>query len=136
MTALLWGVAALLATGWSLTVWAAVSLTGWVLGAVPEGGTGQLADAVRNLPAPPLPEVLAPWIDTGWLTALQTLTADLLAWMGPWLPSTATLMGWLSPLAWTAWALGMLLLLAFTGLAHWLLRRFAPRPSTSTAQPV
>lgn len=136
MSALLWAVAALLATGWSLLVWAAVSLTGWVLGAVPAGSTTGLADAVRQLTLPPVPEVLAPWFDTGWWTAMQTLIADMLAWLGPWLPSAATLMGWLTPLAWIVWGLGLLTLLSLTGLTHWLLRRFGSRPTPPGAQPV
>ncbi len=136
MSALLWTVAALLATGWSLLVWAAVSVTGWVLGSVPAGSTIQLSDAVRQLPAPPVPDVLAPWFDTGWWTAMQTLTADLLAWLGPWLPSTATLMGWLTPLAWITWALGLFTLLSLTGLTHWLLNRFGARPTRPGAQPI
>ncbi|MCU0957453.1 MAG: hypothetical protein MUF55_09080 [Hydrogenophaga sp.] len=119
MSALLWAVAALLATGWSLLVWAAVSLTGWVLGAVPAGSTTGLADAV-----------------TGWWTAMQTLIADTLAWLGPWLPSAATLMGWLTPLAWIVWGLGLLTLLSLTGLTHWLLRRFGSRPTPPGAHPV
>ncbi|HMN94258.1 MAG TPA: hypothetical protein PKC60_13590 [Hydrogenophaga sp.] len=135
MTALLWGVAALLATGWSLFIWAAASFTGWLLGAVPAGSTAQLSDAVRQLPAPPVPDVLAPWLSAGWWTALQTLTADLLAWLGPWLPSAATLLGWLTPLAWTTWALGLLPLLALTGLTHWLLSRFGAKATRPGAQP-
>jgi hypothetical protein len=134
MTALLWAVAALLATGWSLFIWTAASLTGWLLGAVPAGSAAQLSEAVRQLPAPPVPDVLAPWLSTGWWTALQTLTADLLAWVGPWLPSTATLLGWLTPLAWTTWALGLLPLLALTWVIHWLLRRFGPRSTTPKTQ--
>ena len=136
MTALLWAVAALLATGWSLLVWAAVSVAGWVLGAVPAGSTTQLSDAVRQLPAPPVPDVLTPWFDTGWWTAMQTLTADLLAWLSPWLPSAATLMGWLTPLAWITWALGLLTLLSLPGLPPWLLRRFGPRATPPGTQPV
>lgn len=128
MTALLWAVAALLAAGWSLLVWAATSLTGWLLGSIPPDSTGQLSDVVRQLPAPTVPEVLAPWIDVSAWAALQTMAADLLAWLSPWLPSASSVMDWVAPLAWTVWGLGLLMLLTVTGLLHWLIRRVMPRP--------
>ena len=115
---LIWGLAALLAAGWSGLVWLGHHLSLWALGTL-EGGTLQNAGgALERLSLPPLPGWLGPWFDTAWLSELQGWSADLLVWLGAVLPSGEALMAWVGPLFWAAWGLGVVALIALAALAQ------------------
>ena len=48
----------------------------------------------------------------------------------PILPAIGTVTGWLEPLVWLLWALGLLAMLGLGGGAHWWLGRLQPaRPA-------
>lgn len=123
MRALIWGLTALFAAGWTGLVWVTHQITGWLLGALDTGSLKDAGGAVATLPLPPLPPELAPWIDTAWLGTLQAWGADLLGWLGAVLPSGDALMAWVGPLLWVGWGLGLLALLALAGLLHWAVGR-------------
>lgn len=123
MKILVWGLAALLAAGWTGLVWFTQQITGWLLGQLDAGALQGAGGAVAQLPVPPLPEWLAPWIDTAWLPDLQAWASTALGWLGAVLPAGDTLMAWIGPLLWIGWGMGMLVLLALAALLHLLIGR-------------
>jgi hypothetical protein len=123
MKALVWLVFGLLAAVWTGLVALAVQLSGWLLGAMASAPAGSLP----TVGTWPVPAWLAPWVDTEGFVALQALWMNLTLWLGQVLPAAGGLMDWITPLLWTAWALGLLPLLALAGFLHWLIaRRTAP----------
>jgi hypothetical protein len=73
----------------------------------------------------PLPEALAPWLDPATLQSLQQMVLVALDGLRDALPFMGAAMGWLVPLIWTAWGLGLLLMLALAGGAQWLWKGLA-----------
>jgi hypothetical protein len=125
MKLILWGTFALLALLWTggaallaqLVQWSAQGLAGI------DGSAVDIVAATATLPA-----WLSPWIDaTAWAEMQQWATA-LLASAAALLPSLGQVAGWLVPLVWVVWGLGMALLLGLTLLLALLLRRFQPPP--------
>jgi hypothetical protein len=125
MMALPWIVFALLALFWTggaaVTAWA----IDWLAQALADGGAAQ---AAGELVAMPVPQWIALWLDPAWVQAMQSgLLWALEAGRG-WLPLAGSAAGWLVPLVWVTWALGLLVLLAGAAGVHLLVRRLRPRP--------
>lgn len=118
--ALLWtGGAALLA---GLTDWAAQVL-----------GSSAAADWAKTAAKWPVPEWIALWVDPQVVRFVQEAVLWALGVLGSWsdgLPMAGQLIGWLEPLIWAAWGLGMLALLVLSGGAHWWLGRGTARRAT------
>lgn len=123
MKLILWGSFALLALLWTggaallaqLVQWSAQGLAGI------DGSAVDIVAAAGTLPA-----WLSPWIDaTAWAGMLQWATA-LLASAAALMPSLGQVAGWLVPLVWVVWGLGMALLLGLTIVLALVLRRFQP----------
>ena len=120
MKTVVWGVFALLALCWSALIALSVQLADWLLGAA---GSGQVTAAASAVGQSPVPAWVALWIDPSWLQALQALWLDGVQWLGQVVPSSDGLMGWITPLLWTGWGLGMLCLLVPAIGLHWLVGR-------------
>lgn len=133
MKTLIWGLTALLAAAWTGFIALAQQVTGWLLSVLDAGTLTEAGGAAARLPLPPLPDWLAPWIDTAWLGALQAFGADLLRWLGAVLPGSDALMAWIGPLMWIGWGLGLLTLLALAVLLHWLVGRVLPAATPARA---
>lgn len=125
MKLILWGTVALLALLWTggaallaqLVQWSAQGLAGI------DGSAVDIAAAAATLPA-----WLSPWIDAAaWAEMQQWLTA-VLASASALMPSLGQVAGWLVPVVWVVWALGMLLLLGLAVIAALLLRRWQRPP--------
>lgn len=121
MKTLIWLVFFLLACLWTGLVALTVQVADWLLAAVASDQVGDLAAAAGQWPAPAW---LGAWADPAWLQALQASLLSGVQWLGQVLPSVSGLMGWISPLLWTVWALVMLSLLAAALLGHWMTGRF------------
>lgn len=125
MVALPWVVFALLALLWTggaaLTAWAVE----WMAQALADGGAAQAAGELAALPVPPW---IAPWADPALVQAVQSALAWSVEAAQGALPLAASAAGWLVPLVWVVWALGLVVLLAAAGGAHLLLRKLRPRP--------
>ncbi|WP_439608200.1 hypothetical protein [Hydrogenophaga sp.] len=121
MRAIVWGVFALLAAGWTGLVAVSVQITEWLLGMAASGQVGDVATAAGQWP---VPAWLALWVDPAWVQALQAAWLGTVQWLGQVLPSGDGLMGWIAPLLWTGWALGLLCLLVPAVALHWLAGRF------------
>lgn len=129
MKTLIWLLCALLVAVWTGTVAAVLALTEWMLAAAASAQPGAaVGDVVGSVAQWPVPAWLAPWLDMAGLQSLQSLQAAALAamqWLGQVWPEPATLMAWLTPLAWVVWGLVVLALLAVSALVHWLLGQAA-----------
>lgn len=130
MRAIVWGVFALLAAGWTGLVAVSVQITEWLLGMAASGQVGDVATAAGQWP---VPAWLALWVDPAWVQALQAAWLGTVQWLGQVLPSGDGLMGWIAPLLWTGWALGLLCLLVPAVALHWLAGRFGTSSALRSA---
>lgn len=118
MKKLLWVTAFLLAALWTGSLALLVSVAGWLAGA-----GDQWAGAVQRVAEWPVPAWVELWMAPAWMDAVRdalTWTIDFLVATAPWVFS---LLGWVAPLLWTLWALGMLVLALVVGVALVLLGR-------------
>jgi hypothetical protein len=116
----LWSVFVLFVLLWTGLIGLAEQLTEWLLASTATGQVGDLASQALQWP---VPAWLSPWVDTAWTQAVQDSALGLVQWLGQVMPSASSLMGWVSPLMWTLWALGLVFLLALAVGGHWLLQR-------------
>ena len=122
-----WVIFSVTALLWTVGSYIAVKLTQW--------GTQMLATASfeqlnSNVTQWPLPEMLPLWFDAGSILALQHLALLSLEAFRNAMPYMSTMMGWLVPVIWIVWGLGILCLLMMAGGAHWLASRYMPgRPA-------
>ena len=121
MKALIWVIFLVFAGLWTGLVALAAQVTEWLLAAM---AAGQVSDVATTATQWPVPAWLALWVDPAWVQGLQAASVELVQWMEQVLPSASGLMGWIGPLLWTGWGLGMVLLLVFAGAGHWLVGRF------------
>lgn len=124
---LLWGVVALAALFWTGLVAVGAQISEWLAATV---ASGQAVEVARGAADWPVPAWLALWVDPAWVALLQQAWADSLTWLSDLLPATAgvagTVLGWVGPLLWLVWALGLGLMLLLAGGLHWLLARRRP----------
>lgn len=121
MKALIWGVFGLFALCWTGLAAASVQVTEWLLSMLASGQATSVASAAGQWQ---VPDWLSTWIDPTWLKALQTAWLGLVQGLAQVLPNASgQLVEWVAPLVWTAWALGLLCLLALAFALHWLAGR-------------
>ena len=121
MKVLIWAAFGVLAALWSLGALIVVELVQWSAQVIASGAAVELGRSAAPWPAPAW---LASWLDPaaikatqeGLLTGFEAFRSAL-----PWVGST---LGWLVPLVWISWGIGIALLLAMTGGAHWLASRW------------
>lgn len=122
LVALLWtGGAALLA---QLIQWSSQGLV--AVGGASAGGAGAGLS---------LPEWLSPWIDPAVWASLQQTLAAVLSGVSAVSPVLGDLAGWLVPLVWVAWGLGLVVLLGLSLAGTWMARR-VQGPGHRGPQPV
>ncbi len=125
----IWIVFGVFATLWTGGALAAAELTRWAAQLVASGAAVDLGRAVAEWP---VPAWLAPWVDVAALQAARQFGVALLEWLrGAW-PGIGAVLGWLVPVVWVAWGLGLALLLLLAGAAHWLAGRGQPQLRGST----
>lgn len=123
MKTLIWSLTALAVLVWTGFIAVVHQLTGWLLAAVDGGSLQGAAGSVGGLALPPLPDWLAPWVDTASIAALQSFVVSMVEWLRAVMPSADALMAWVGPLLWVGWALVLVPMLAIAGLLHWLVGR-------------
>jgi hypothetical protein len=120
MKIVLWMVIALLAALWTAGAAATAALTGWAAAQVASGAALELGASAAQWP---VPEWLALWVDTAALRAAQ----DALLWglqnLQQTLPWLGSALGWLVPLVWVLWGLGIALLLLVALALHFVAGR-------------
>ncbi len=120
MKTALWIVCGVFAALWTGLALAAAELTQWAAGLIATGTAVDLGQAVAGWP---VPSWLSPWVDVAAVQAAQGfIVAALEGLRGAW-PAIGAAVGWLVPVVWLAWALGLALLLALGGVGHWLAGR-------------
>ena len=131
MAALPWAVFAVLALFWTggavLTAW----LVEWMGQALASGGA---VDAGREFAALPVPTWIAPWVDPALVQGAQSALVWALDAARGLLPLAGSAAGWLVPVVWVLWGLGLLALLAAAGGVHLLLRRLRSRLAWSESR--
>lgn len=132
MKVMVWLAFLFLAGLWSGLVALTAQVTDWLLAAMASGQVTDLATVAGQWPAPLW---LALWVDTAWLQGLRAAWVDVVQWLSLMLPSVDGLVGWITPLLWAGWALGMLLLLAIAVAGHWLVGRLRMSVGAHAASP-
>lgn len=129
MKLLIWIVTAVLALGWTLAAWGVSAALGWAAGLPAPGDPAELARLVTGWP---IPAWLAAWFDPATLHAALAGVAWLIEQLQPAWPWLREAIGWLVPLTWAAWGVGLAGLLLLALLGQWIVApraAAAPRPA-------
>ena len=128
MKILLWVTVVVLGMVWTGGIALLASVANWLAGA-----GDQVVGAVQTVAEWPVPAWASVWLDPAWLDGVRaalTWTIDASATYAPWLFEA---LGWIAPLLWVLWGLGMLVLLGVAGVGHVLIGR-VPTPAVGTSQ--
>jgi hypothetical protein len=131
MRVVVWAAWAVIAGMWTLGAWVMAELAQWSVQVMSSAEAGRAAQAVMQAPLPPW---LGVWIDPAWLELLRSQLQWLIEAGQAVLPAVGAVAGWIVPLVWVGWGLGMLTLLALAVGAHWLIGRLG-RSNLSGATP-
>lgn len=123
MITAVWVVVAVLAAFWTGLAALLAQLTDWLSAAMASGAAGSALDQIGQWP---VPAWLAPWVDPAWVETMQASVLEWLQWLSAAMPAIGGLMGWISPLVWLLWGLGLVVLLCVGGGLHFLASRVAP----------
>jgi hypothetical protein len=104
----LWIVVAVTALLWTAGAALAASVAGWAATQVAAGAALQAGSALAQIP---VPAWLAVWLDPALLRSAQEALLWTLQSARDALPWAAAALGWLVPVVWVAWGLGLTLLL-------------------------
>ena len=121
MKTLLWAISLLLAMVWTVGIALVASVFNWLAGA-----GDQVVGAVQMVAEWPVPAWAAVWMDPAWLDGVRaalTWSIDSLVTYAPW---AFAVLGWISPVLWVLWGLGMFLLLVLVAVGQMLLNRVPP----------
>lgn len=119
MTTAIWVVVAVLAAFWTGLAALLAQLTDWLSAAMASGAAGGALDQIGQWP---VPAWLAPWVDPAWVETMQATVLEWLQWLSAAMPAIGGLVGWVSPLVWLLWGLGLVVLLCVGGGLHFLVR--------------
>lgn len=101
---------------WSACIWIAHSLASWSL-----TGIGSVVGQTQQIDRQPFPDWIAAWIPPDLVLALKATTASALPWVESALNALPSVGSWLSPLAWTVWGIGFVILAVGAALLHALI---------------
>lgn len=131
MKTAVWIVFAIIAACWTGLATIAAQGVAWV-------GTGvaQGAPAVSGMAGDSLtvPAWLALFIDPATWAAAWQAVAVAVEHAAAWMPALGTLIGWLVPLVWLFWGLGLVLLVLLAAVCAWGVGRLAQKPATAPAR--
>jgi len=120
MKIVLWVGVALLGLVWTGLAAVGASLVGWGAGVLASGGAAEWARVAAQWP---VPAWIGLWVDPAAVKAMQEALLWSLQALQASLPWIGSALGWLVPLVWVAWGLGLLLLLGVAAVAHVLIGR-------------
>ncbi|MEJ7929809.1 hypothetical protein WG922_07485 [Ramlibacter sp. AN1015] len=124
MVILSWLFFGALALVWTGGAFVFAELAQWGAQALASGVAG---DAARGLATLPVPQWIVLWVDPALVQTAQSMvlwTFDTAREAVPLLGSAA---GWLAPLVWVVWAVGLLAVLVGAGGSHLVLHRLRGR---------
>ena len=122
MKALVWIVFAVFAVFWTGGTVVASELTRWLARTVASGEAVEMGRAVAQWP---VPDWMAWWIDPALVQAAQRAVLWMVETGSGFLPWAGTALGWLVPVIWVTWALGLLAMLLLAAGLHVLVARAA-----------
>ena len=131
MKALVWIVFAVFALFWTGGAVVASELTRWTAEAVASGEAVELGRAATQWP---VPDWMAWWVDPALVQAAQRALLWMLDTTSGFLPWAGAALGWLVPVIWVTWALGLLAVLLLAVGLHVLVKRVAAPGSPSPAR--
>ena len=108
----------MLAAVWTAGMALCASIANWLAGA-----GDRVVSTVQLAAEWPVPAWAHLWLDPAWLDALRSMLTwaiDATAAYAPWLFSA---LGWVAPVLWAVWGLGLFLLLAAAAVGQVLLGR-------------
>ncbi|MGL4190882.1 MAG: hypothetical protein ACRCTM_18640 [Sphaerotilus sulfidivorans] len=114
---IIWTIVGVLAAMWTGTLATVALVADWTGSALQ-----QAAPSAPQLPSD-LPGWLAGWVDPAGWAAIAQATQQALQVVQSMLPAVGTATGWLEPLAWIVWGLGMVALVTVAVGSHWLVSR-------------
>lgn len=118
-----WIIFSVIALLWTAGTFIAVKLTQWGTALLASGNLEALRGGVAQWP---MPEGLPPWFDPTMIGILQQYALLSLEALQQAMPAMSMMMGWLVPLIWAVWGMGLLGLGVLAGGAHWLVGQFRP----------
>jgi hypothetical protein len=111
-----WFLTLTLLAAWSTGVWMLHGLAAWSM-----TGAGALMAQSQKIDAFNLPAWTAQWIPPDLMLAVKASAATVLPWLETALAALPSPVGWLSPLAWTVWGVGSVILVVCAVLMHILI---------------
>ena len=120
MKALVWIVFAVFALFWTGGTVAASELTRWLARAAASGEVAELGRAVAQWP---VPDWMAWWVDPALVQAVQRAVLWMVETGSGFMSWAGTALGWLVPVIWVTWALGLLAMLLLAVGLHVLVTR-------------
>lgn len=130
MKTALWTLITLLALLWTGLAAVSAEIVSWMAAQLAQSGTAALGDAAAALT---LPGWLAPWIDTATWNAWVQAVAGAAAALERSFPALGGIIGWLTPLVWVVYGLGLAALVVLALIGHWAIGRFAGLESRTRA---
>ena len=101
---------------WSACIWIAHSLASWSL-----TGIGSVVGQTQQIDRLPIPDWITVWIPSELVLAVKATAAGVLPWVESALEALPSVGSWLSPLAWTVWGVGFVILAVGAALLHALI---------------
>lgn len=101
---------------WSACIWIAHSLASWSL-----TGIGSVVGQTQHIDRLPIPDWITVWIPSELVLAVKATAAGVLPWVESALEALPSVGSWLSPLAWTVWGVGLVILAVGAALLHALI---------------
>jgi hypothetical protein len=123
MKAAVWIAFGLLAALWTGGALLAAELAAWSAALLASGEAVELGRTVAQWP---VPAWVALWVDPAWVQAGLQALAWGLELLRDSLPLVGSAVGWLVPVVWVLWGLGLLLMVLLAGAAHLLLGSLVP----------
>ena len=126
MKVVLWSVFAVMALVWTGGAVLVAELVQWSAQAIAQADGAAIGAAAAGVQ---VPAWLGPWIDVERWVAVQQWVAGALAAASDALPAIGAAAGWLVPVVWVAWGVGLIVLVGLAWFGTWLIGR-AGRPPT------
>ena len=124
MKALIWVVFVLAILMWTGATVLVVNVLEWSAQQLSKGSPALLETATSNIA---IPIWMSPWLDpSSWATIFMSIQA-MLAGTASAFPFLGSMIGWLAPVVWIIWGLGVLGLVALAIVGTVLLKRYRMR---------
>lgn len=129
MKCVIWTVGGVLLALWTGAVATLGLVVDWAVNSLQQAGA-----AAQPLPAD-LPGWLGGWVDPAGWAAISQAIQQALQGVQAVLPAVGTAAGWLEPLVWIVWGLGVAALLTVAAGSHWLAGMRADAASGTASRP-